>query len=91
MHSNLVASHVLLDEHLRTLNNAGAHDKECSSEILGREVIEEFPGIRLEKKRRCAGICSLSWMSKGEVNEYIVSSVRRDESTDCRKQDHRQS
>ena len=40
MDSDLVAGHVLLDEHLGTLNNARAYNEECRSEILGGEVVE---------------------------------------------------
>lgn len=49
MDSNFVTTHVLFNEHLGTLDNARADNKECRSETLGGEVIEQFPETQLEK------------------------------------------
>lgn len=43
VHTDLMASHVFLDQHLRAFNDAGADDEEGRQDILRLEVIEEFP------------------------------------------------
>ena len=43
MHRNLVALHVLLDEHVGALDDARADDEERRLEVFLGEVVEEFP------------------------------------------------
>ena len=43
MHRNLMALHVLLDEHVGALDDARADDEERRLEVFLGEVVEEFP------------------------------------------------
>jgi hypothetical protein len=43
MHADLMASHVFLDQHRWTFNDAGADDEEGRQDIFRDKIIEEFP------------------------------------------------
>ena len=46
MHTELVASHVLLQQHLRPFNDTRSNDEERREQILGAQVIEKRPRPR---------------------------------------------
>jgi len=43
VYADLMASHVFLDQHRRTLDDARANDEEGRQDTLRVKVIEEFP------------------------------------------------
>lgn len=43
VHADFMASHVFLDQHCWTFNDAGADDEEGRQDIFRAKVIEEFP------------------------------------------------
>lgn len=88
MNSNFVTSHVLFDEYCRALDNARAHNKEGGCELLGREVVQEFPGMELERTFTLK--CLLTGLNEGK-NKYITEPYRKRDITDCNGRDHRQS
>ena len=54
--ADLMASHVFLDQHHWTLNDAGADDEEGCQDIFRGKVIEEFPAqcsVTLPRNAQC--------------------------------------
>ena len=43
VHTDLMSSHVFLDQHLITFDDARANHEECRLDILRVQVIEKFP------------------------------------------------
>jgi hypothetical protein len=43
VYADLMASHVFLEQHQRTFNDARANDEEGRQDLLRAKVIEEFP------------------------------------------------
>jgi hypothetical protein len=43
VHADLMASHVFLDQHRWTFNDAGADDEEGCQDIFRGKIVEEFP------------------------------------------------
>jgi hypothetical protein len=46
VYADLMASHVFLDQHRRTFNDARSNNEEGRKDIFRAKVIEEFPAVR---------------------------------------------
>jgi hypothetical protein len=56
MNSNLVAGHILLYKHLRSLNDTRANNEEGRCKVFGGKVVKQFSATR---STRCAASSSV--------------------------------
>ena len=63
VHTNLMTSHVFLDQHLRTFNDARADHEESRLDVLRAQVVDEFPA-RVVKKRSITMPSICAWQQK---------------------------
>lgn len=72
VYADLMASHVFLDQHRWTFNDAGADDEERCQDIFRGKIVEEFPAQSINPHSSCQEMPS----AKKKLTELYRNGIR---------------